>query len=155
MGQPRTAQRQGKHMTDLVAAVEKARNSWNEGDLAGYLSLYDTSIRLHGYSPEPMGKAAVKAFYETITAALGEGKHGPPRLVFHEILTDKNLYSCRFTMSGIHRGAFMGVPATGRSYVLGGITILRFAGERVVERWSSADMLGLMIQLGAIPPPAG
>jgi hypothetical protein len=32
-----------------------------------------------------------------------------------------------------------------------GITILHFAGERVVERFSQADMLGLMAQLGAIP----
>lgn len=142
-------------MTDLVAAVEKARNSWNRGDLGGYLSLYDESIRLHGYSPEPMDKAAVKAFYETVTAALGEGERGPPRLVFHEIMTDGDLYSCRFTMSGTHRGAFMGVSATGRPYAIDGITIMRFAGDRVVERWSSADMLGLMIQLGAIPPPAG
>ena len=65
-------------MTDLVAAVERARNSWNKNDLAGYLALYDDSIRLHGYSPEPMDKTAVKAFYETVTAALGEGERGPP-----------------------------------------------------------------------------
>lgn len=140
-------------MNDLIAAVERARNAWNNGNLAGYLSLYDDSIRLHGYSPEPMDKPAVKAFYEAIFATLGEGDKGPPRLVFHEIMTDKNLYSCRFTMSGTHRGPFMGVPATGKPYALGGITIMRFAGERVVERWSSADMLGLMIQIGAIPPP--
>ena len=142
-------------MADLIAAVERARTAWNNGNLAGYLSLYDDSIRLHGYSPEPMDKPAVKAFYETVTAALGEGERGPPRLVFHEIMTDKTLYSCRFTMSGTHRGPFMGVPATGKLYALGGITIMRFSGERVVERWSCADMLGLMIQIGAIPPPAG
>ena len=140
-------------MPDIVAAVERAKNAWNKGDLAGYLSLYDDSIRLHGYSPEPMDKAAVRAFYESVTSALGEGERAPPRLVFHEIMTDGDLYSCRFTMSGTHRGPFMGVPATGRPYSLGGITIMRFSGERVIERWSSADMLGLMIQIGAIPPP--
>ena len=64
-----------------------------------------------------MDKAAVTGFYQTIHAALGEGERGPPRLAFHEILTDQNLYSCRFTMSGTHRAAFMGVPATGRPYV--------------------------------------
>ena len=140
-------------MPDIVAAVERAKNAWNKGDLAGYLSLYDDSIRLHGYSPEPMDKAAVRAFYESVTSALGEGERGPPELVFHEIMTDGDLYSCRFTMSGTHRGPFMGVPATGRPYSIGGITIMRFSGERVIERWSSADMLGLMIQIGAIPPP--
>ena len=43
----------------LSAAVE----SWNAGDLDGYLRLYDEGIRLHGYSPEPMDKAQVRGFY--------------------------------------------------------------------------------------------
>ena len=57
-------------------------------------------------------------------------------------------------MSGVHGGEFMGVPATGRPYELNGITILRFDGAQVVERWSSADFLGLLTQLGAIPAMA-
>jgi len=48
----------------------------------------------------------------------------------------------------------MGVAATGRPYVLEGMTLLRFRGDRVVERWSSADFLGLMVQLGAVPASA-
>jgi len=69
-------------------------------------------------------------------------------------MVDGDRYACSFTMSGVHRAAFMGVPATGRAYALGGITMMRFRGGRVVERWSCADMLGLMIQLGAVAPPA-
>jgi predicted ester cyclase len=56
-------------------------------------------------------------------------------------------------MSGTHQGDFMGVPATGHEIVLPGITILRFGGDRVIERWSQADMLGLLVQLGAVPAP--
>ena len=59
-------------------------------------------------------------------------------------------------MTGVHTGPFLGVPATGKSCVLNGITILRFEPEHrsVVERFSSADMLGLLVQMGALPPPA-
>jgi predicted ester cyclase len=141
-------------MPNLIAAVERARTAWNRGDLSAYLTLYDDSIRLHGYTPEPMDKAAVRAFYENVHAALGEGERGPPKLVFHETMIDGELYGCRFTLSGTQRGVFMGVPATGKPFQLAGITIMRFSGERVIERWSQADMLGLLIQLGAIPPPA-
>lgn len=141
-------------MNDHAARVEQARQCWNRGDLSGYLSLYDDGIKLHGYAPEPMGKAQVKAFYELVMASLGEDSGGPPALAFHEVLTDGDLYCCRFTMSGVHRGPFLGVPATGRRYSIGGITVMRFAGDRVVERWSNADMLGLLIQLGAVAPPA-
>jgi hypothetical protein len=42
----------------------------------------------------------------------------------------------------------MGVPATGRDIALPGITILRFEGDRTVERFSQADMLGLLVQIG-------
>ena len=49
----------------------------------------------------------------------------------------------------------MGVPATGRDAVLPITTILRVEDGHCLERWSTADMLGLMIQLGAIPPPGG
>jgi predicted ester cyclase len=48
----------------------------------------------------------------------------------------------------------MGVPATGRPYVFEGITIMRFRGDQVVERWTTADFLGLLVQLGAVPAPA-
>jgi predicted ester cyclase len=140
-------------MTDHAAAVERARQRWNAGDLDGYLSLYDERIRLHGYAPEPMDKATVTGFYRMIFATLAEPGRPNPGLEFHEVLVDGDLYCCRFTMTGAQQGEFMGVPATGKPYRLEGITIMRFAGDRVVERWSTADFLGMLVQLGAIPAP--
>ena len=60
----------------------------------------------------------------------------------------------RFTMTGRHVDEFMGVPASGTAIALPGITILHFRGGRVIERFSQADMLGLLIQVGAVPAPA-
>jgi steroid delta-isomerase-like uncharacterized protein len=130
-------------------ALSAAQASWNAGDLEGYLRLYDDGIQLHGYSPEPMGKAEVRAFYEAIFAAFSS-----PPLEFHEVLWDGDTATIRFTMGGTHVGEFMGVPATGKAIAVPGITILRFEGDRVIERWSQADMLGLLVQLGAVPAPA-
>jgi predicted ester cyclase len=137
-------------MNAMKQRVEEARQHWNAGDLAGYLTLYDESIRLHGYAPEPMTKAAVVAFYQQIWSSFGAA----PPLEFHETMVEGDLYCCRFTMKGQHNGSFMGRPATGRTVVLPGITMMRFFGERVVERWSSADFLGLMVQIDAIPAPS-
>jgi predicted ester cyclase len=137
-------------MNAITSRVEEARVRWNAGDLPGYLTLYDESIKLHGYAPEPMNKSVVNGFYQQIWSAFGS----PPPLTFHEVMTDGELYCCRFTMTGTHGGSFAGVPATGRPIMLTGITMMRFTAGRVVERWSSADFLGLMIQIGAIPPPA-
>jgi predicted ester cyclase len=130
-------------------ALEAAYQSWNAGDLDGYLELYDEEIRLHGYSPEPMGKGEVRQFYAGIFAAFDS-----PKLEFHETRWDGDVCSIRFTMSGRHVGEFMGVPATGTEIALPGITILHFRGDRVIERFSQADMLGLLVQIGAVPAPA-
>lgn len=130
-------------------ALSAALAHWNDGDLDGYLSLYDEGIRLHGYSPEPMDKVQVRGFYEGIFRAFDS-----PKLEFHEILWDGDVCTIRFTMTGRHVADFMGVPATGTPIALPGITILHFRGTQCVERFSQADMLGLLIQLGAVPAPA-
>jgi steroid delta-isomerase-like uncharacterized protein len=130
-------------------ALSVAHESWNAGDLDGYLSLYDEGIRLHGYSPEPMDKEQVRGFYKGIFAAFDT-----PKLAFHEVLWDGDVCAIRFTMTGRHVNDFMGVPATGAAITLPGITILHFHDERVVERFSQADMLGLLVQVGAMPAPA-
>jgi steroid delta-isomerase-like uncharacterized protein len=130
-------------------ALSAAHASWNAGDLEGYLELYDERIALHGYAPEPMGKAEVRWFYAAVFAAFDS-----PQLDFHEVLWDGPTAAIRFTMTGRHVGEFMGVPATGHDIALPGITVLHFDGDRVVERFSQADMLGLMVQMGAIPAPA-
>jgi predicted ester cyclase len=130
-------------------ALSAAFERWNAGDLDGYLALYDESIRLHGYSLEPMSKAEVRAFYEGIFSAFDK-----PKLEFHEVLWDGDACAIRGAMTGRHVGEFMGVPATGTEIAMPLITILHFDGERVIERFSQADMLGLLVQIGAVPAPA-
>jgi steroid delta-isomerase-like uncharacterized protein len=130
-------------------ALSRAVDRWNAGDLDGYLELYDDRIRLHGYAPEPMDKAQVRAFYEGIFAAFPGS-----RLELHEVLADGDALAARYTLSARHEGEFMGVPATGRDVVVPGITVMHFEGDEVVERHSSMDTLGLLVQLGAVPAPA-
>ncbi|MEA2468745.1 MAG: hypothetical protein QOJ57_2871 [Thermoleophilaceae bacterium] len=130
-------------------ALSAAVDSWNAGDLDGYLKLYNEDIRLHGYSPEPMSKTEVRGFYEGTFAPFGS-----PRLDFHEVLWYGDACSIRFTMSGPHVGEWIGVPATETEVAVPGMTILHFEGDQVVERWSQADLLGFLIQVGAVPAPA-
>jgi predicted ester cyclase len=93
-----------------------------------------------------MNKDQVRGFYQGIFSAFGT-----PKLEFHEV---GDVATIRFTMTGQHVDEFMGVPASGMAIALPGITILHFRGDRVIERFSQADMLGLLIQVGAVPAPA-
>jgi predicted ester cyclase len=54
----------------------------------------------------------------------------------------------------VHRDEFWGVPATGTRALFTITTMLRVHGGRRVERCSTADLYGLMHQIGGIPTPA-
>lgn len=61
----------------------------------------------------------------------------------------------RWTLRGTHQANFMGLPGTGKQVALTGITIVQMRDGKIAARWANLDMLGLMMQLGMIPPPPG
>lgn len=135
------------------ARVEAAIAAWNRGQLDDYLTLYDDSILLHGYAPKAMTKSEVAGFYRMIFSALAAADGSAPPLAIDILMETADMIAMRFTMSGARVGPFLGFAPNGMAYETGGLTVLRFASGRVVERWSSVDMLGLLIQTGAVVPP--
>ena len=132
------------------AAFAQAIDHWNGGDLAAYLELYAPDVTLHGLPPElPPGRDGVRLFYEGLWAGFAR-----PRLIVQEVLVDGDRLACRFLLEATHTGAFMGISATGKAIQVSGMTILRFANGRCVERWNQSDMLGWLQQLGALPAAA-
>jgi predicted ester cyclase len=59
----------------------------------------------------------------------------------------------RLTCRGTHRGELMGISPTGRQINVTAISILRFAGGKVMERWNSTDNLGILQQLEVFSLP--
>ena len=57
-----------------------------------------------------------------------------------------------WTANCTNKGDFMGIPATGKSIVVKGIEMFRISDGKIAELWASADNLGMMQQLGVIPP---
>jgi predicted ester cyclase len=58
----------------------------------------------------------------------------------------------RWTCKVTHTGPFLGMQPSGRKATVTGISILRFSEGKIVEGWNSWDQLGLLVQLGAVPP---
>ncbi len=75
----------------------------------------------------------------------------PDLAVAVEHLTaDDDTVAIAYTLTGTHRGSFMGIPATGRQITARGVQLARFDSEALmVERWGSSDQLGILEQLGA------
>jgi predicted ester cyclase len=49
----------------------------------------------------------------------------------------------------------MGMPPSGKKLRFSGTTIVRMENGKIVERWANVDELGLLQQLGVVPPPPG
>ena len=58
----------------------------------------------------------------------------------------------RLTSHGTHQGEFMGIPPTDKHVTVTAIEIFRLVDGKIAEQWVEADYLGLMQQLGVIPP---
>jgi len=56
---------------------------------------------------------------------------------------------------GVHTGEFLGVPPTGKSVEGRFVSFDRIEGDKVVSAEIFFDVAGLLIQLGAMPPPKG
>ena len=59
----------------------------------------------------------------------------------------------RLIFTGTQEGEYVGMPASGKLISIGVIDIFRIEGGKIVERWGEADTLGMLTQLGAVPPP--
>jgi len=57
-----------------------------------------------------------------------------------------------WTAHGTHKGELMGIPATGKPIAVKGIEVFRLADGKIAELWASMDNLGMLQQLGIIPP---
>jgi steroid delta-isomerase-like uncharacterized protein len=57
----------------------------------------------------------------------------------------------RNSVTGTHRGEYMGIPPTGRSVTYNEIFIARFVNGRIAETWGVVDVLSQMRQLGVTP----
>lgn len=134
--------------TDYESTVRAALERFNAGDLDGYLdSLYVDDVALH-YLPPALGgdKSGARLFYGMVMAGFPD-----VQVIPKDFIAENDRLTVRFTMTGTQAGEFMGVPPSGKSFAVTGITILRFANGKCVERWSETDMMGLMTQIGAVP----
>jgi len=72
-----------------------------------------------------------------------------------DMVAEGDKVATRVTMTGTHKGEFMGIPPTNKKITIRAIFIHRFAGGKIVEEHCEYSALDLMQQLGLkeIPTP--
>ena len=68
------------------------------------------------------------------------------------VVAERDLVTVRWTARGTNTGAGNGIQATGKKVVVSGMTMFRMHDGAIAEEWTSGDSLGLMRQLGLLPP---
>lgn len=75
-------------------------------------------------------------------------------LTIEDMVAEGDRVVSRLGYRGTHTGPFLGIPATGRSFMTYGIQKVRIADGKIVEAWTTPDNLGLLQQLGVALVPA-
>jgi predicted ester cyclase len=65
----------------------------------------------------------------------------------HDTIVERDCVCVRWSFTARHSGSGLGIPATGRTIHVTGISIIRIADGQVVEGWQNWDMLGMMEQI--------
>ena len=73
-------------------------------------------------------------------------------LIAEDMIAEGDKVVVRSTFRGTHKGDLMGIAPTGKQVTMPLILIYRLANDKIVEHWMQADALGMMQQLGVIPP---
>ena len=75
----------------------------------------------------------------------------PMQFDVHEYLPAGDRIVVRFTIRGIHRQPFLGVPATGKPIAIGGMDIFRIERGKIAEAWVVLDRYAFLQQTAALP----
>jgi len=119
----------------------------SRGDIRAADGLLADDFTLHVPLPCSPG---VQGMNDVISACRAAFEHLD--VTVEDMVAEGDRVAARFTARGIHKGAFMGLPATGKSITMTGIEIFRIKNDKIAELWGEANLLGLMQQLGILPP---
>lgn len=72
--------------------------------------------------------------------------------VIHWQTADGDVVTTFKTYHGTHKGAFLGVSATGRKIQFETVDAMRVKDGKITEHWGVANLFSVMQQLGALPP---
>ena len=132
---------------DNKAHVRRGFEAVNQKNLAVYDELLAPDVVFHNASTTMQGLEAYKQFLSMYMTAF-------PDLLFtvEDMIAEGDTVVARFTTRGTHQGNLMGIPPTGKQMSGTGMFIDQIVNGKGIEQWFNTDDLGLLQQLGVIPP---
>ncbi len=131
-----------------AVAVRMFEGAWNKGDF----SVIDELIKADAIDHSPLGSEKGSEGFKNIIGMFRGAMPDLKMSIEDEVYSgDRVVHSWK--IQGKHTGSpLFGVPPAGKDLTLTGITIVRLEDGKIAERWTQLDQLGLLQQLGVIPP---
>lgn len=137
-------------MEDLKERSRRVFELLLRGDTEGVEDLVAEDVVDHNLPPGiPPGLEGFKQISKLLTTAFSN-LNGE----IEDEIQDGDVVVTRSIFRGTHTGDFFGIPATGRTFEVEGIDMVRFEGGKVVEHWGLLNQMSLLMQLGAGGPSA-
>ncbi len=135
--------------TDNKAIVRRLYEEvWNKRRLELVDEIISPSHALHdpNVSGSAVGPEAYKRQVTRFITAFPD-----LRLTIEDMVGENEKLAVAWTISGTHKGEFMGIPATNKKVSVDGITINHIVNAKIMDSYISWDAWGAMQQLGVVP----
>jgi predicted ester cyclase len=129
---------------------------WNDNKLDVIDEIFHENFVDHGLAP-----GLTKQGPEGAKEAVMQFRTAFPDLTLtvDDLLVEGDKVLTRWTAVGTHDGPLNNpqgqIPPTGKKGVVLGMTLNRVEDGKIIEAWDNFDTIGMLQQLGVIPPPPG
>ena len=121
---------------------------WSKGNLAMVDEIYASDFVCHFIvGPEWRGREGVKQQVSRHRTSFPDWDEH-----IEDIIAEEDKVVTRSTSRGTHKGAFEGIPPTGKQVAIAEVAIFRIADSELVEQWGFPDIQGLLKQLSTRSP---
>jgi len=119
---------------------------WNKANIFAFEKYYAADLIMHfadGDQTSELYKGLCQAYFTAFPDL---------HITTDMLVAEGDKVTKVWTSNCTHQGEFLGIPATGKRIVVKGLEVFRIADGKIAEVWVSMDNLGMMQQLGVIPP---
>jgi steroid delta-isomerase-like uncharacterized protein len=118
---------------------------WSKGNLKAISEFLTPNCRYH----DPVFPSLTSGA-DNIRSHIENCRRGFPdmRITIDDTIAEGNEVVHHWTVTGTHRGQFLGMAPTNKKATISGTSIFRIQNAKIAEQWSDWNLMSLMEQLG-------
>lgn len=123
---------------------------WNKGSLNMVSEFLSANCRYHDPVFPHLTSGA-----DNIRSHIENCRRGFPdmRITIDDTIAEGNEVVHHWTVTGTHKGQFLGLAPTNKKATVSGTSIFRIENSKISEQWSDWNLMTLMEQLGIAAAP--